>query len=101
MAFEKTHALFHFLFDGDTSFVDFLLRDDVVGCGKYCYMLQLVFDLPGQDINFGNPFYLVPEKFYPICRFAEVCREDLKHVPAHAEGAAVEVHVVAGVLDAD
>ena len=56
-------------------------------------------NLAGERVYLAYGVYLITEEFDVQGFFVFVGRDNLQHVAAHAEGAAVEVVVVAGVLD--
>jgi hypothetical protein len=57
--------------------------------------------LPGQRVELGDGLDLVAEQRDAPGAVLQVGREDVDRVAAHAEGAALEVHVVALVLLGD
>ena len=73
------------------------LTGDVVAGGEDVDRILVAYDLPGQRVEGLQGFDLVTEEF-DAQRELFVLRDDLDGVAAHAEGAAGERHIVAGVL---
>ena len=63
-------------------------------------LVHLAHDVTGQRVQVVQLLHLVAEHLHPDREFL-VRRDDLEGVTAHPERAAVEGHVVAGVLDVD
>ena len=69
--------------------------------GKYGCRREPINDLAPQGINFTDRFYLVTKKLDTQSAVFFVGREDFHRITANAKGAAVEIHIVASVLDID
>src|SRR5699024_12018031 len=54
-----------------------------------------------QNVDLCDPVHFVTEKLNAHSRLAFICGNDLQHIPPHAEGSAVEVHVIAVILNLD
>src|SRR5262249_42068878 len=78
-----------------------LLRRDVVRSGVNRAALERPLDAAAERVHLFDGLDGVAEELDANRRLLLVRGEDLDHVAAHAEGAAVEVHVVALVLDVD
>ncbi len=74
---------------------------DVMAGGINDRLADVADDFPGERIDLAHGFNFVPEEFQPQGPFMLVGGDNLKHVPPHAEGAAVKVDVVALVLHVD
>ena len=62
-------------------------------------MVDDIFNLPGQGVDFGNPVNLIPKKLYSDCSIPRVDREHLHHIPAHPKFVAYKIDIVALILD--
>ena len=62
-------------------------------------MLQAALHLSRQHINLTDSINLVPKKLYADSCFAKVRREYLNCITSHAEGTAMEVHIISRILD--
>ena len=93
--------LFQFFFYILHGALNIVLIYYIVGCWEDGYVLQFIPDLPGQDVDLRDPVDLVPEKFYPDGGVRLIGRNHLQYVPPDPEGPAVEIHVIAVVLDLD
>ena len=69
-------------------------REDVVELVGIQYM-------PGQRVHFGNPLDFIPEHLNPDIELVCIRRHDFDHIPAHPQGAAALVHVIAHILTVD
>ncbi|SIN00422.1 Uncharacterised protein [Mycobacteroides abscessus subsp. abscessus] len=69
----------------------------IVAGGEHVHLRLLPDHLSGQRVQGMDGFDLIPEEL-DADRVLLVHRDDLHGVPAHPEGPAVEVHVIAGVL---
>jgi hypothetical protein len=78
-----------------------VLGGDVVGAGVDAVVVELAQDLATQGLDLANGLDLVAPVLDAHGPVFLVGGEDLDHVAADAEGAAMEVHVVALVLDVD
>ena len=76
-------------------------RRHVVRVGVDLHELEFVGLLPGERIELVDRFDLVAEQRHPPGAVLVVGGEDLDHVAAHAEGAAIEVAGAALVLQRD
>ncbi len=77
-----------------------LVAGPVVGVGEHDQLLQVVADLPGQDVERSDPLHRVPEELHPHGP-GLVGRVDLHGVAVDPELTAGERRVVAGVLELD
>ncbi|MNG93627.1 hypothetical protein D3C79_526000 [compost metagenome] len=75
-----------------------LARRGVVGLGVDGVAHHRLLDGAGQGIELGEPLHLLVEQLHPQCQLVRFGRVDVDHLPPHPEGAALEGHVVAGVL---
>ena len=73
----------------------------IVARGEDDGVLQGRDDLARHDVLFAERVDLVAEKFDADGDFGIGSGEDLHDVPAHAEGGALEIDVVAGIVDLD
>ncbi len=80
------------------SFLHQFFGSDKVRSGKNRRMTAVSQDLAGEAIDFGNPLHLIPEELHPDGPVAGAGRKHLQHISTHPKGAAVKVHIVAGIL---
>ncbi len=98
--FELMDALVEFFADGEDGAFDFFVGGDVVACGEEDEFLVGLEGGAGEGVEFGDAFDFVAKEFDADAGF-EGCGEDFDDVATDAEFAAVEVEVVAFVLDFD
>ena len=82
-----------------TGGVDLFLGDDIVGGGIDQHVLELAVDAAGQGVGLADPVDLVSEPLDAQNELTALGGKDLDRVAADAEVAAVERHIIAGVLD--
>ena len=75
-------------------------RCHIVRCGPNRQCLEFGDDLPSHLIDFSDELDLVAPKFHTK-RIVGIRREDIEGIAAHAECSALQVVVVAIVLDID
>ena len=56
-------------------------------------------NVTGQSIHFGDFFNFVTPKLHADCMVGVACGEDVDTIAPNTEGATMEVHIVADVLD--
>ena len=101
LAFEELHLLHHILLDFLCRFENGVHRHNIMRSRKDCNMLQFAQDFSRQCVNLGNPVDLIPEKLYPDSPLTFFRRKNFQHIPANPEGSAVEIHIVAVILNVD
>ena len=99
LSLEIFYALPQLLFDVVAGRIDLFLGDDIVGGGVDHHVLQLSVDAARQLVHFADAVDLVAEPLHAEDEFASLGGEDLQRVAADAEIAALQGHVIAGVLD--
>ncbi len=77
---------------------DGLARGGVVGLGVDGVAHHRLLDGAGQRIEQGEPLHLFVKQLYPQGQLVRLGGIDVHHLPPYPEGAALEGHVVAGVL---
>ena len=101
LALEIEDPLLQFLFDVVAGPVDLFLGDHIVGGRIDHDVLQGRVQAAGQLVHLADPVDLVPEPFQTDQIIAALSRIELQGISADPEIAAVQGHVVAGVLDGD
>ena len=62
-------------------------------------MLQLLFCASAHDLELRNPVDFVAEELHPHSQVSRIGRKDLNHISVHAESTALEINIIAVVLD--
>ena len=101
LAAQPDQPLREFDFDRPQRAIDLLLGDDIVAAGPDRHGLHHAGDCAGQRVDARDALDPVAEKLDPQRRVPFIGRENLDAVAADAESPAVEVQVVALVLDVD
>ena len=96
---EVFHPLAQLLLNVVTGCIDLFLWDNIVGGRVDHHMLQLSVDAAGQLIHFADAVDLIAEPLNPENVITALGREDLQRVAADPEIAALEGHIIAGILD--
>ena len=78
-----------------------LMRYDIMRSRIDGHVVQSGFDLTGQRVDLRDPVNFVSEKFNPERGIFRPRSDDLDHISAHTESAAVEIHIIPVVLDLD
>ena len=97
--FEIFHLFFQFNFNIFNCFFHTLLRYNVMGCRKYCNMIQCIFNLSGKHVYLRNPVNLISEKFNSDSCIATVCRYNFYCISAHPECSPLEIHIISVILN--
>ena len=79
--------------------VDLFLWNNIVGRREDGNMLELRHHLAKQRIHFADTVNLISEKLDPDQIISALCRIDLDRVASYTEAAAVQIHIIAQVLD--
>ena len=97
--FKITHPLFHLFFNFNRGLIDFLLRNNIMRCRKYCTVLQSALDLTGQHIDFCDPVNFISKKLHTHRRIRIVCRKNLQHITTHTKRTTMKIHVISHILN--
>ena len=97
--FEIFHLFFQFNLNIFNCFFHTLLRYNVMGCRKYCNMIQRIFNLSGKHVYLRNPVNLISEKFNSDSCIATVCRYNFYCISAHPECSPLEIHIISVILN--
>ena len=98
---KRLHLPFQILFDHRQGVSQLFRADGVLAGGEDRDVGKLVQAVARQRLHFENAVDLVPEKFHPDRHLRIGGGKDLHRIPAHPEGGALEIHVVAGILQFD
>ena len=98
---ERLHLALEIFLDHGERRLQALRSHRIVAGGKNDGVFEGADHLARYDVDLADGVDLVAEKFHADGDFGIGRGKDLHHVPPYAEGGAFEVHIVAGILDAD
>ena len=101
MSTQQLNPLTQLLLDLTNSLIQSRFGGDVMAGGEDGCRREPINDLAPQGINLTDRFYLVTKKLDTQSAVFFVGREDFHRITANTKGAAVEIDVVASVLDID